>query len=54
MKELEIKELHTITGGSISATYLNAVVKAADLLYEIAKNIGSSIRRWASSSSCDV
>jgi len=54
MESIEEIELQKIRGGSLSATYINAMVKAADLIYEVAQNLGSSLRRWVTGSSCKV
>ena len=47
-------ELKTIYGGSITATFINAIVKGLSLLIELGKSLGSSIRRITSGSTCAV
>lgn len=47
-------ELQKIYGGSITATFINAIVKGLSLLIELGKSLGSSIRRITSGSTCSV
>lgn len=51
---LNDRELKTIIGGSITATFINAIVKGFELIIEIGRSLGSSIRRVASGKSCSV
>lgn len=37
-------ELYEITGGGVSGTLINAVVKAATLLIELGRAVGNAIR----------
>ncbi|MBR1414055.1 MAG: hypothetical protein IJ574_05265 [Bacilli bacterium] len=49
---LNDKQLITINGGAISATYLNAIARAATVLLELGRTIGSAIRRGFSKNYC--
>lgn len=49
---IEKSELITITGGGISATFLNALSRAAENVYNFGRSIGSSIRRIRSGKLC--
>ena len=56
MEKLKKKELEEIEGGSITfnATYLNALYKITSLLFEVGRELGSSIRRVSSKSICPI
>ena len=45
MKELTKKELNDIEGGAISGSFITAIVKGTQIIYEISRNLGSIIRR---------
>ena len=49
-------ELMNIKGGSVSytATFISALVRAIDIIFEIGKSLGSSIRRSSDNTSCLV
>ena len=51
---LKDSELKLISGGSITATFINAVVKGISLIVELGKSLGSSFRRITSGSTCSV
>lgn len=51
LKDSELKKIH---GGSITATFINAIVKGLSLLIELGKSLGSSFRRITSGSTCSV
>ena len=51
---LKDSELMTITGGSITAKFINAIVKGLELLIELGKSLGSSFRRITSGATCGV
>ena len=51
---LNDKELKNIVGGTITATFINAIVKGLSLLIELGKSLGSSVRRITSGSTCSV
>ena len=46
------EELISIVGGSISGTMINALVRALDILLEIGRSLGTSIRRYSSGNYC--
>lgn len=56
MMKLESKELQKIEGGSVTfnATYLNALYKISSLLFDVGRELGSSIRRVSSKSLCPI
>jgi hypothetical protein len=56
MTKIEKDELMKIEGGSLTfnATYLNAIYKLSDLLFEIGRELGSSIRRVSSNKVCPL
>ena len=52
--KLTDKQLKAINGGSISATLINAIVKGFELIIELGRSLGSSIRRVTSGKSCSL
>lgn len=56
MKKVDKEVLKNIEGGTVSfnATYLNAIYKISSLVFEIGKEVGSSIRRVSSDKICPV
>lgn len=56
MKEINKKEeLLLIRGGAkLSGTYINAIVGAVKIIFEIGKAFGSSIRRSTSGKLCEL
>lgn len=42
--KLEESVLHEITGGGVSGTLISAVIKAATLLVDLGRAVGSAIR----------
>lgn len=51
LKDSELKLIH---GGSITATFINAIVKGISLIIELGKSLGSSFRRITSGATCNV
>ena len=51
---LKDNELKKITGGSITATFINAIVKGLECLIELGKSLGSSFRRITSGATCGI
>lgn len=47
------KEAKLIFGGSVSSTFVNAVVKGIFLIVELGKSLGSSIRRVSDNKICE-
>lgn len=56
MEKLVENELMNIQGGSVTfnSTYLNAIYKLSSLLFDVGRELGSSIRRVASNSVCPI
>lgn len=52
MKRLEKKELLSVNGGTISATFLNAIARTGSLILELGRSVGSSIRRIFTNTLC--
>ena len=52
MKILKKEELLEIKGGSISGTYINALVKGIDTILELGRSFGTAIRRWVTGNVC--
>ena len=54
MKIIDNKEMITISGGAIglSGTMLNAIVKGIDLLLEMGRSFGTSLRMFFSKKKC--
>ena len=46
--------INPICGGSITATFINAIVKGLSLLIELGKSLGSSFRRITSGQTCSI
>lgn len=52
MQELDKKEMLAVEGGiAITSTLISTLIKGADLVFEIGKSLGSSIRRLLMSES---
>ena len=49
---LNDNELFELKGGSISATYLNAIARSALFLLELGRTLGTAIRRGFSKNYC--
>ena len=43
--KLKDEELQYVIGGAISATFLNAVARIGEFIFEIGRNIGKNLRR---------
>ena len=56
MMKLQKKELYNIEGGSMTfnATYINAIYKLSELIFNIGREVGSSIRRVSSIKVCPL
>ena len=56
MIKLDNNELMDIKGGNIAytATMINAICRVVDIIFEVGKNIGSSIRRSSENSVCPL
>ena len=51
--KLNNDELLKITGGSLSSTLINSVVKGISLLIDLGQSLGSTIRRISANKVCD-
>lgn len=56
MQELSNEELMQIQGGAnwISGTFLSAINKAANTVFEMGKSLGTAIRRVYSGNVCEL
>ena len=54
MKELNKNQLLEVTGGTISATLLNAIIRGADLFLEVGRSLGTAIKRFFSKKVCKI
>ncbi len=56
MQKVCEREIENIYGGGMTfnATYLNAIYKISSLIFEIGKEVGSSIRRVSSDKVCPL
>ncbi len=51
---LNDNQLKSISGGAITSTLINAIVKGFSLIIELGKSLGSTIRRVTSGKTCDI
>lgn len=54
MNKLKEKELKSIHGGGISASFITATVRAVTSLLELGRSLGTAIRRIHSGSVCSL
>ncbi len=54
MKELNQEELKKISGGSISAAMLAAIVKGAETILDVGRSLGTAIRRIFTKNVCSI
>lgn len=52
MKELTNKELNMIVGGSLSGAVISSILKGVDMMLELGRSLGSSIRRLFTKNFC--
>ena len=52
MRKLNKEELLNISGGGISATWINAISRAVSTLMDLGRSLGTSIRRSISGKIC--
>lgn len=52
MNKLQKEEMKKIKGGGMSATMVNAVMRAVATMFNIGQAVGSAIRRTISGSYC--
>jgi len=51
---LSKSQLQSITGGTITATFVNALTKGVTTLLDLGRAIGSAIRRISSNKICSI
>ncbi len=52
--ELKQKQMTEITGGAITSSWINAISKAINTVYNLGKYVGSAIRRFVTKTYCPV
>ena len=56
MKIVNNSDLMAISGGNITytATFINAICRVVDIIFEVGKNLGSAIRRSTENTTCPL
>lgn len=54
MRKLNKQELVQVTGGSITASFLNAMARGFDIVLEVGRSLGSALRRIFSGKKCSI
>ena len=54
MTKLNKEQLLNVTGGGISATLLNAIVRGVNVFLEVGRSVGSAIRRLLKGHKCAI
>lgn len=54
MQELNNNELKCITGGAISGTLLNSIVKAFGMVIDLGRALGTALRRIGENKTCKL
>ncbi len=54
MKELSKEQLLNITGGAITATLINAIVRGVSVFLDVGRSVGSALRRLISGNKCSI
>lgn len=54
MKKLNEKEMLNISGGAISASFINAIARGINTLLDLGRSLGTSIRRSISGKICSI
>ena len=52
MNKINVVELKEVKGGSLSSTFLNALMRTFSGVFEIGQAVGSAIRRISGKSYC--
>lgn len=47
-------ELYTIIGGSVTASFLNAIARGITTILDLGRSVGTAIRRIGSNSICQL
>ena len=53
-KELRNNEMEEIPGGAIASSFINAITKAVNTIYNLGKQTGSALRRIVSGKYCSI
>ena len=53
-KELRNKEMEEVVGGAIASSFINAITKAVNTVYQLGKQTGSALRRIVSGKYCPI
>ena len=54
MKKLNKEEMLNISGGGISASFINALARGINTLLDLGRSLGTSIRRSISGKVCSI
>ncbi len=54
VRELKENEMVNIAGGSLTSSFINAITKVVNTLYDIGEATGSAIRRLTSGKYCRI
>ena len=54
MKKLSVKEMKSINGGTITASFLTAMARSMSIFLEVGRTLGSSVRRIFAGSYCSL
>lgn len=52
MKVLTNYELNSINGGAVSGAIISSIIRGANIIFEIGRSFGSSIRRFMTKNLC--
>lgn len=52
--KLTEKELCEITGGAVTAAFLNAIARGIGVILDVGRSVGTAIRRIGSNSVCPL
>jgi len=53
-RELNREDMMFIVGGAVTPTWINAISKAINTLYELGRQTGSAVRRLVNGKICSV
>jgi len=54
MKKLNKVEMLNVSGGAISASFINAIARGINTLLDLGRSLGTSIRRSISGKICSI
>ena len=52
--ELKKEELFSITGGAVTAAFLNAIARGISTIFDLGRSVGTAIRRIGNGSICPL